>query len=139
VVTDEQVRDKVDEILGWRMAERRERIRFAAVGRAGEIRHLARYYGMVIQAAIDRGEKVPGRVGREVDAISEELVHTIAAVRVPRVLRPLHKLVRRLPRVGDLLVSDDDLRILIADYSLSPNPRARAGGSADRHGRPRIG
>ena len=36
VVTDEQVRDKVDEILGWRMAERRERIRFAAVARARE-------------------------------------------------------------------------------------------------------
>ena len=31
----------MDEILQWRMAERRERIRFAAVGRAREIKHLA--------------------------------------------------------------------------------------------------
>ena len=120
-VTDEQVRDKLDEILGWRMAERRERIRFAAVGRAREIRHLARYYRAIIQAATDRGEKIPGRVGNDVNTITEELVRTVAAVRVPSLLRPLHALARRLPGVGALLVSDDDLRMLIADYSLAPN------------------
>ena len=78
-VTDEQMRDKLDEILGWRMAERRERIRFAAVGRAREIRHLARYYRAIIQAATDRGEKIPGRVGTDVNTITEELVRTVAA------------------------------------------------------------
>ena len=120
-VTEDRVRDKVDEILGWRMTERRERIRFAAVGRAREIRHLARYYRAIIQAAIDRGEKIPSRVGGELSAVTDQLVRTIAAVRVPTVMRPVHDLLRRLPGVSGLLVSDDDLRMLIADYSLAPN------------------
>jgi hypothetical protein len=122
VVTDEQRRDKVDEILGWRMAERRDRVRFAAVARAREIRHLARYYDALSRAAVVRNEKVVGPVSPEVNAISEQLVHTVAAVRVPSVLWPLHTLVRRLPGIRGLLVSDDDLRILVADYAPTPNP-----------------
>jgi hypothetical protein len=122
VVTDEQRRDKVDEILGWRMAERRDRIRFAAVARAGEIHHLAKYYSALIQAAAVRNEKLLGPVRPEMDAISAELVRTVAAVRVPSVLRPLHTLVSWLPWTGGLLVSDHDLRILVADYSPTFNP-----------------
>jgi len=115
------VQAKVDEILGWRMTERRERIRFAAVGRAREIRHLARYYRAIIDAAIRDHKKIPARVGSEVNAVTDELVRTVAAVRVPTVLRPLHALLTRLPIVGGRLVSDDDLRMLIADYSLIPS------------------
>ena len=85
------------------------------------IHHLACYYQTLNQAAEARGEKFPGRVSREVDAISENLVRTVAAVRVPSVLRPLHALIRRWHRVGGLLVSDEDLRILLADYSPTPN------------------
>lgn len=130
-VTDEQVQSKVDEILDWRMTERRERIRFAAVGRAREIRHLARYYRAIIDAAIKDHKKIPARVGREVNSVTDELVRTIAAVRVPTLLRPLHALLSRLPTVRDLLVSDDDLRMLIADYSLIPSGSA---GSPPAHG-----
>lgn len=123
LVSQEQMVDKVNEILGWRMAERRERIRFAAVGRAREIHHLACYYRAIIEAAADRGEKIPGRVGSDINATTDELVRTVAAVRVPSALRPLHALARQLPGLGVLLVSDDDLRMLVADYSATPSPR----------------
>lgn len=134
-VTQEQLRDKVDEILGWRMSERRERIRFAAVGRAYEVRQLARYYGAMIEAAIERGEKIPTGVGGDANAITDQLVRTVAAVRVPTLLRPLHAVAARLPGIGGLLVSTEDLRMLLADYSLTPAPRPVSGGRPASAGR----
>ena len=118
-LTDEQVADKVDEVLTWRMAERQERIRFAAVARARDVRHLADYYAELIDAAGKRGEKIRVQLSQEVDAVNIDLVRTVASVRLPTLARPLHAAFKRIPGLGRLLVSDDDLRILLADYSLT--------------------
>ena len=118
-LTDEQVASKVDDILGWRMAERQERIRFAAVARARDVRHLARYYEALISAAGKRREKVRVQLSEDVDAVTGELVGAVASVRLPTLARPVRAIVKRVPGLRGLVVSDDDLRILLADYSLS--------------------
>ena len=112
----EQLQKKVDEILDWRMSERRERIRFAAVGRAREIRHLAEYY-RVTNKVTKKSDGTAG-AGEAVDTVTNELVSAIAAVRVPSLLRPVHWFVEQVPFVNKLLVSTEDLRMLTADYSL---------------------
>ena len=97
-LTDEQVADKIDEVLAWRMAERQERIRFAAVARARDVRHLADYYAELIDAAGQRGEKIRVQLSQEVDAVNIDLVRTVASVRLPTLAPTFTRRLQTNPR-----------------------------------------
>jgi hypothetical protein len=127
---------KVDEILRWRMREREQRIRFAILARAGDVHHLAAYYRQLAEAAVTRGEKTFGKVPDDAHAAVTELVRSVISIRVPGYARAVHAALRALPGTRSMFVADDDIRMLIADYS---EQRGRAEAPTERSPNPSGG
>jgi hypothetical protein len=108
---------KFDEILSWRVEEREARIRFAIVARSHDIRRFADFHCAVYGGAVNSKQKTLGLLPADYAQSVDELIRTIISVRVPSVLRPFNLVARRVPGIRRLLVDDDDIRMLVADYS----------------------
>lgn len=131
---------KFSELLEWRMEERESRIKFAIMARARDVRQFARFHLRVNEWAISEGIKNMDLVDLGFDAAMEALVRTVVSIRAPSVLRPVNALARGLPGVRQLLINDNDVRLLVADYPerqpLTPLSRgiARATGATRLYG-----
>ena len=97
--------------------EREARIRFAIVARSGDVRKFAAFHRAVYLGAVSAGWKKVEALEGDYERAVDELVRTVVSVRVPSILRPINQLARNLPGVRGLLIDDDDIRMLVADYS----------------------
>jgi hypothetical protein len=116
----EDILKKCDEVLSWRVEEREARIRFAIIARAHDVHRFAGYHRALYGEAIATGRKTVKDPDSAYKHTVDELIDTVVSARVPSILRPVNYCARKTPGVRDLLVEEDDVRMLVADYTDHP-------------------
>jgi hypothetical protein len=109
---------KWEEVLSWRVEEREARIRLAVVARARDIEAFADFHRSQERRAVTEGWKTVGPVDFEYDRTTTKLIAAVKSARVPTVLRWPNRVARHTPWIRRGLVHDDDIRMLVADYSV---------------------
>jgi hypothetical protein len=109
---------KWEEVLSWRVEEREARIRLAVVARARDIEAFADFHRSQERRAVIEGWKTVGPVDFEYDRTTTRLIAAVKSARVPTVLRWPNRVARHTPWIRQGLVHDDDIRVLVADYSV---------------------
>jgi hypothetical protein len=106
------------EVLSWRMDEREARVRFAVTARAHDVKTYADFHRARDEESVRAGTKTGGPVPPDFDRTTDHLVAAVRSIRVPTLVRPVHRVARRTPGIRSRLADDDDLRMLVADYSV---------------------
>ena len=99
---------------------RRRAVRFAIVARSRDVRKFAAYHRSLYREPSRAARSTTAPVPAEYDNAVTELIHTVVSVRVPSILRPINHVARTVPGVNRLLIAEDDIRMLVADYTKSP-------------------
>ncbi|HEY7874281.1 MAG TPA: hypothetical protein VIG64_04070 [Actinomycetota bacterium] len=116
-LTAERTTEKIDQLLGWRMDEREFRIAFAIMAPALSVRKLARVLLAHQRRLVAEGARHIEWQDPYFHESTQRLIQVVVSIRVATWFVPVHALLRRVPGVGSMLVRDEDIRMLVADYS----------------------